>query len=76
MTGKGDLVLEHLKEIQAELSASRERDSEMLSRLGHLEVMMARSARDNASVYAELVEDRHATDSLRERIERRLELDA
>jgi hypothetical protein len=66
MTDIRDLVLEHLKKIQTQLSASRERDREILGRLGNLETMMARVGR-------------HAVGVLRTRIEsnqRRLELDA
>lgn len=72
-----NIVLEHLKKIQAEQSASRERDSEMLSRLAHIETVMARFARDGADNFAETIADRHVIDKLRERIERlerRLEL--
>jgi hypothetical protein len=77
--GLQDLVLEHLKRIQAELADSRERDRELLSRISNLETMMGRLVRDNANVYARQIEDRHGVDALRwqgERIERRLELDA
>jgi hypothetical protein len=72
-----DIVLEHLKRIQAEQSASRDRDSEILGRLAHLETSIARLARDGADSFAETIADRHAMDKLRERIdriERRLEL--
>jgi hypothetical protein len=78
MTEKVDnLVLEHLKKIQGEQSASRERDSEILSRLAHIETSVARLARDGADNFAEVIADRHAVDKLKERIERierRLEL--
>lgn len=40
-----NLVLEHLKRIQAELAASRERDQEILSRLAQIEIGLARLAR-------------------------------
>lgn len=72
-----NLVLEHLKKIQAEQSASRERDSEILSRLAHIETSVARLARDGADNFAEVISDRHTVDKLKERIERierRLEL--
>jgi hypothetical protein len=72
-----NLVLEHLKKIQAEQTSSRERDAEMLSRLAHIETSIARLARDGADNFAEAVSDRHAIDKLKERIdrlERRLEL--
>jgi polyhydroxyalkanoate synthesis regulator phasin len=72
-----NLVLEHLKKIQAEQTTSRERDAEMLSRLAHIETSIARLARDGADNFAEAIADRHAIDKLKERIdrlERRLEL--
>lgn len=72
-----NLLLEHMKKIQAEQSAARERDQEILSRLSHIESGLARITRDESSNYAELVEDRHAVDKLRmriEKIERRLEI--
>jgi hypothetical protein len=78
MAGTVDnLMLEHLKKIQTEQSASRERDAEMLSRLAHIETSVARLARDGADNFAEVIADRHAIDKLKERIERierRLEL--
>ena len=43
------LVLEHLKKIQAEQSASRERDGEIMSRLAHIETGIARIARDEST---------------------------
>jgi hypothetical protein len=72
-----NLVLEHLKKIQAEQSAARERDAEILSRLSNIESGIARIARDEAMNYSEIINDRHAADKIRERldrIERRLEL--
>jgi septal ring factor EnvC (AmiA/AmiB activator) len=72
-----NLMLEHLKKIQAEQSASRERDAEILSRLAHIETSVARLARDGADNFAEVIADRHTVDKLKariERIERRLEL--
>jgi chromosome segregation ATPase len=72
-----NLMLEHLKKIQGEQSASRERDRELMTRLGQIETMIARIGRDNAHAFEEQIEDRHALDSIKdrvERIERRLEL--
>lgn len=72
-----NLVLEHLKKIQAEQTAARERDAEILTRLGNIELGLARLAREVASNHTESVEDRHAVDRLKarvDRIERRLEL--
>lgn len=77
MADVDNLVLEHLKKIQAEQSASRDRDSDILSRLAHIETAIARLARDGADNFAEIIADRHAVDKLKERIdriERRLEL--
>jgi hypothetical protein len=77
MADKVDNLLEHLKKIQAEQSAAPDRDREMMTRLGQIETMIARIGRDNAHAYEEQIEDRHALDALRdrvERIERRLEI--
>ena len=77
MSNIENLLLEHMKKIQAEQSAARERDKEILSRLSHIESGLARITRDESANYAEMVEDRHAVDKLRdriERIERRLEI--
>lgn len=74
-----NLVLEHLKTIQAEQSASRERDREIVTRLGQIETAIPRIGRDNAHAFAEQIEDRHSIDALKERIEqieRRLEIGA
>jgi chromosome segregation ATPase len=72
-----NLMLEHLKKIQGEQTASRERDRELMTRLGQIESMIARIGRDNADAFAEQIEDRHALDAIKqrvERIERRLEI--
>jgi len=72
-----NLVLEHLKKIQVELNASRERDNEILNRLSHIESGLARITRDEAISYGEIIQDRHVVDKLKERLERiekRLEL--
>jgi Trk K+ transport system NAD-binding subunit len=72
-----NLVLEHLKKIQAEQTAARARDREMMTRLSQIESAVARIGRDIAHGYEERIEDRHALDALRERverIERRLEI--
>jgi predicted nuclease with TOPRIM domain len=72
-----NLILEHLKKIQAEQTAARERDTEILMRLSSIENGLARITRDEALTYSELVQDRHVVDKLKERIERierRLEL--
>jgi hypothetical protein len=41
-----NLIFETLKKIQAELTASREREAEILSRLSRTELAVARVARD------------------------------
>lgn len=72
-----NLVLEHLKKIQAEQTAARERDYEILNRLAHVESGLARITRDESMNYGEIIQDRHVVDKLKERlerIERRLEL--
>jgi sensor histidine kinase regulating citrate/malate metabolism len=84
MDAKGDtdmaedsLVLEQLRKIRAELDAARERDHEIMMRLSGIEVGLTRITRDEAGNYAKIIQDRHAIDRIRERlerIERRLEL--
>lgn len=72
-----NLMLEHLEKIQVEQAAARERDIEILGRLSMIESGIARVARDESANYAEIVQDRHSVDKLKERIERierRLEL--
>lgn len=72
-----NLLLEHLKKIQTEQAAARERDRELITRLGQIETMIARIGRDNAHAFAVQIEDRHALDAIKERverIERRLEI--
>ena len=66
----GNLLLEHLKEIQAEQSAARECDAQIMLRLAQIEIGIARLARDESNNDAELVQDRHVMDQLRERVER------
>jgi hypothetical protein len=70
MSNVDNLLLEHMKKFQAELSDARERDQEILARLSHIESGLARITRDESANYAEIVEDRHTVDKLRERIER------
>lgn len=74
-----NLILEHLKKIQAEQAASRERDSEIMARLGQIESGIARINQTESANYSEIITDRHIVDKLKERlerIERRLELNA
>ena len=78
MTEQTDnLVLEQLRKIRTELDAARERDHEIMTRLSGIEIGITRIARDEAGNYAEIIQDRHTMDRIRERldrIERRLEL--
>jgi uncharacterized coiled-coil protein SlyX len=72
-----NLILEHLKRFQSDLTAARERDSEMLARLGRLEVAIAGLRRDIAHFDEGAAEQSLRLDRLVERvdrIERRLEL--
>ena len=70
-------ILGHLKKMQAELSAARDRDKEIISRLSMLEEGIARIGKNESSNYADIIHDRHMIDNLKNRIERiehRLEL--
>lgn len=68
---RGDyFVFDCLKRIEAEQTAARDRDQEILSRLARIESGLARVTRDESSNNAEMVEGRHTVDKLRERIER------
>ncbi len=72
-----NLMLEHLKRIQDELAALRDRVADNSIRLGRMASGIARLARAESANYSEIVADRHAVDKLAERverIERRLEL--
>lgn len=46
-----NLVLEQLRKIRAELDATRERDHEVMARLGGIETGLTRIARDEAGNY-------------------------
>ncbi|MFT4197100.1 MAG: hypothetical protein QM601_04210 [Pseudoxanthomonas sp.] len=79
MSNVENLILEHLKKIQTEQGAARERDAQIMARLGQIELGIARISRDEAANYSEIVQDRHVVDRLKERIERierRLELES
>ena len=45
MSNVDNLLLEHMKKFQAELSDARERDQEILARLSHIESGLARITR-------------------------------
>lgn len=72
-----NLILEHLKKIQQDLADSRQRDAEIMTRLSQIEIGIARVSRNESGNYEEIINDRHAVDKLKERlerIERRLEI--
>ncbi|MDY0331810.1 MAG: hypothetical protein RBR52_15130 [Thiomonas sp.] len=72
-----NLILEHLKRFQAGQDRIERKLDELPNRIAHLEVSISRVARDESSNYAEIIQDRHTVDRLKERlerIERRLEL--
>lgn len=43
-----NLIFEHLKRIQVDLTAAKERDAEILTRLSNIETGIARLTRDEA----------------------------
>jgi len=65
-----NLLLEHLKRIQAEQSASRNRDRDIIARLGHIEMVLA----DHTLSWAEQSVRIDRIAERLDRIERRLEL--
>lgn len=65
-----DLVIPMLRAIQAEQTAARERDREIITRLANLETALTRVERAGADNYAEIIETRHSMDRMRERLER------
>lgn len=72
-----NLILEMLRAVRADVAAMKSELKENTTRLGRIESGVARIARDEGQNYSEMVEDRHAVDKLKERIERieqRLEL--
>lgn len=72
-----NLILKHLKRIQAQLSATRERDREIISRLGHIERSVAGLRRDLAQSEEASAQISVRLDRLAGRVERiewRLEL--
>lgn len=77
MSNIENIVLEHLKKMQAEMTGIRQDTTEIKSRLGSIESGIGRIAQGEASNYAEIIENRHMFDRLAERVERlekRLEL--
>ncbi len=72
-----ELLLEQLKRIRGEQAAARDRDAELLRRLTMVETALANLLRDASQNQSDQIEDRHAVDILRQRldrIERRLDL--
>lgn len=72
-----NLILEHMKRMQAEMTLIRQDTTEIKSRLASIESGIGRIRRDEATNYEEIIENRHMFDRLAERverIERRLEL--
>jgi chromosome segregation ATPase len=72
-----NLILEHLKKIQTEMSLMQHDIGEIRSRIGTIESGVGRLRRDEAVNFEEIIETRHQYDRLQERIERierRLEL--
>lgn len=49
MSDVENLILQHLKKIQTEQSAERERDQEIISRLSHIESGLARISGDESA---------------------------
>lgn len=77
MSNVDNLMLEHLKKIQSELTSIRQDNAEIKSRLSSIESGIARIAREEAGNYGEIIENRHMFDKLAERIgriEKRLEI--
>ncbi|MFT3847853.1 MAG: hypothetical protein QM739_04005 [Propionivibrio sp.] len=57
-----NLILEHLKKIQAEQADARQRDAEIMTRLSSIESGIARISRNESSNYEEIIQDRHAVE--------------
>lgn len=69
-----ELLLEHMKAIQAKLSEHDDKFAMIERRLAGIETSVARVGHGQAQAFAKQVDDRHGVDKLRERVERRLEL--
>ena len=72
-----NLLLEHMKRMQAEMAGIRQDTAEIKSRLGSIESGIARISQNEAGNYAEIIENRHMYYRLSDRVERlekRLEL--
>lgn len=77
MSDVENMMLEMLKKIQAEVTASRERDMELLARMSRLEEMMLSQRRDLLGQEEGVYRQQTTLDRLAarvERIEHRLEL--
>ena len=72
-----NLILEHLKRLQAGQERIEKDLDEIKARLGHIEQGLGKLGREVAGHYDEIILNRHMVDRLNdriERIERRLEL--
>lgn len=65
-----NIVIEILRRMQSELSAIRESNREIVSRLGSIEQGISRIARDRADDYGDVMQNRRRIDGLQERVER------
>ena len=65
-----NLLLEHMKRMQAEMAAIRHDTAEIKNRMGSVETGIARISQNEAANYAEIIENRHMFDRLSERVER------
>ena len=65
-----ELLLEHMKKMQTELVAARERDAELLRRITIMEIAMTDLLRHHNQTMTDQVGDRHALDAIRSRVER------
>lgn len=65
-----NLLLEHMKRMQTEMVAARQRDAEVLTRSIQIETVLAPLVRDQADAFTSRVDDRHALGALKERVER------
>jgi tetrahydromethanopterin S-methyltransferase subunit G len=73
-----NLILEQLRKIRGVQDDHTAKLDQLLSRLNGVEKQVSRITREEASNYAEIIEDRHRLDAVvkrLERIERRLELE-
>lgn len=73
-----NLILEQLRKIRGVQDDQSAQLDQLLTRMNGVEKQLSRITRDEATNYAELIDDRHRLDAVVkriERIERRLELE-